>query len=118
MKRYYQHHYNKVTVPFTVSLHEIGDYMSEYAYESISALIDKVRFTVTVENEPGDVDAGLSGGYCIEDCDIQPLDESLVLFRDTITTAVEDYVFDNEERLLEDKKVEKAFDNFYSMCEK
>ena len=114
MKRYYEHRYNKVSDPFVVQLYEIGDYLSEEDYENVSNFIDKIGFTVTVEDETNDKETGYIGGFRLDDWDMQPIPDSLVLFRDVLSKAVEDYVWDNEERILEDEKVNRAFDWFYA----
>ena len=117
MKRYYEHKYSKVVVPFTVLISDLGDYLTDYAYEVVSNMLDSVSFSVTIEDEPGDPDTGERGGYRIDDWDIQPLGENLVLFRDAITNAVGDYVWDHEEDILSSKKVSAAFAYFFSMKE-
>lgn len=114
MKKTYEHHYNKVTVPFFANIHELADFMRDDDYAMIEGKVERIGYTVTVEDEPADPDCGDNGGYRIIDWDIMPLyGLGLILFGDIIIGAVDCLVYGNEEEIVESEAVKRAFERFY-----
>ena len=114
MKKTYEHHYNKVTVPFYANLHELADFMRDDDFDMIDGKVERIGYTVTIEDEPADPTCGDPGGYRILDWDIMPLGVGLILFGDILIQAVECLVYDKEDDIIHSDAVKRAFDMFYS----
>ena len=121
-KPFYMHHYAKVVVPFSVEAGAIADYVrDDYAKDVISGLLDGVRFTVTVSEKDPDTEVGETfPTYEVDDFDIDysMMDGHLVLFKDTITQATEDYIIDHEEDIICSDEVRRAFESFRAAIKK
>lgn len=114
MKKTYEQHYNKVTVPFYANLHELEDFMREDDYAMIEGKVERIGYTVTIEDEPADPDCGDEGGYRVIDFDIMPLyGTGLILFGDAIIEAVYCLVDGNEKEIVGSEAVKRAFERFY-----
>lgn len=118
MKPFYKHHYTKAVAPFKVNVQDIAGYITnDYARELTGSMLPEICFSVTVREEPADPEVGVfTETFEIDDVDVDQsgIDKELVLYKEDIVAAVEDYVFEHEDEIIGSSAVEKAFKNFYA----
>lgn len=112
MKPWYQHHHDKVIVPFYLPLHELSEEMGCEDYDSLNELgFEGICVSITIHREPADPETGImTPTLYLDDIDVDHTDISL--FREKIYTACESWVYTYEDDILSSDKVREAFEYF------
>lgn len=110
-KPFYRHHSEKVIVPVLIKANDL--FLNDSAIEAIEkngfSLIDA---SVTVWHKRDDEDAPDSYEVDGIDVDVDQIPSDLVLYKDSIVRACEDYIWENETEIANSPSVLYAFEVF------
>ena len=108
-KPFYEHNYDKVTMPVYIKMSDISDYVPFEFIEYVEGVFSGVGATITIKRERAENETGVPVTYSVVETDVN---ESAVnaLYKDIIIRACEDYVFDHSEDIVDSDMAVKAFE--------
>ena len=107
-KPFYKHHSEKVIVPVLIKTDDL--FLNDSTIEAVEKNgFNMIDTSVTVRHKKDDDDAPDSYEVDGIDVDVDQIPADLVLYKDSIVRACEDYIWENETEIANSQTVVNAF---------